>query len=84
MLVMIMKISIIFFIILFIATMIHNEIIIINGFGFNTNTKKFLTMKLNEEIKGNQLLAEDDNNTFNHLDTINENSFPMEDIVSTD
>ena len=74
----------VFYIILFIATMIHNEIIIINGFGFNTNTKKFLTMKLNEEIKGNQLLAEDDNNTFNHQDTINENSFPMEDIVSTD
>jgi hypothetical protein len=40
-----------FYIILFIAAMIHNEVIIINKCGFNKNTKMFLNMKLEQEIK---------------------------------
>ena len=37
------------YIILFIGAMIHNEIFIINKWGFNNNTKLFLELKLNEE-----------------------------------
>ena len=49
-----------FYVILFIATMIHNEIIIIDVCGFSKNTKMFLNKKLDEEIKGNLLPDDDD------------------------
>ena len=38
-----------FYIILFIAAMVHNEIFIINKWGFNANTKLFLNYRLDEE-----------------------------------
>ena len=42
--------NLVFYIILFIGAMIHNEIFIINKWGFNTNTKLFLDYKVNEEL----------------------------------
>lgn len=48
------------YIILFIAAMIHNEIFIINKFGFNTNTKKFLDDKMEKEKKEDEILPADE------------------------
>ena len=67
------------YIILFIASMIHNEIIIINKCGLNTNTKMFLDIKLNEEIK-DYILPNDDENISENRSTINENIIPMVEI----
>ena len=55
--------NIIIYIILFIAAMIHNEIFIINKCGFNTNTKMFLDLKLNEERRNSEYIftIEEDN-----------------------
>ena len=46
--------------------MIHNEIIIINKLGFSKNTKMFLDMELEEEIKDIRIFTGDDeeNDTF--------------------
>ena len=66
-----------FYIILFIATMIHNEIIIINVCGFNENTKMFLKIKLDEEVKDNLLPFDDENNNVENQNTLKENSIPL-------
>ena len=59
-------INLFFYIILFIGAMIHNEIIIINKWGFSKNTKMFLDMELEEEIKDIRIFTGDDeeNDTF--------------------
>ena len=72
-------INFVFYIILFIASMIHNEIIIINKSGLNTNTKMFLDIKLNEEKK-DYILPNDDENISENRSTINENIIPMVEI----
>ena len=72
-------INFVFYIILFIASMIHNEIIIINKCGLNTNTKMFLDIKLNEEIK-DYILPNDDENIPENRASINENIIPMVEI----
>ena len=59
--------------------MIHNEIIIINKCGLNANTKMFLDIKLNEEIK-DYILPNDDENISENRSTINENIIPMVEI----
>ena len=50
-----------FYIILFIGAMIHNEISIINKCGFNANTKLFLNYRLDEE-KSISIIEENDEN----------------------
>ena len=50
-----------FYIILFIGAMIHNEIFIINKCGFNANTKLFLNYRLDEE-KSISIIEENDEN----------------------
>ena len=60
-----------FYIILFIGAMIHNEIFIINKWGFNLNTKLFLNFKLDEEIK-NSLIKENEDNEDEDTENIGE------------
>ena len=50
-----------FYIILFIGAMIHNEIFIINKWGFNANTNLFLNYKLEEEIRISIIKENEDN-----------------------
>ena len=69
-----------FYIILFIATMIHNEIIIINVCGFNESTKMFLKIKLDEEVKDNLLPFDDENNNVENQNTLKENAIPLAEI----
>ena len=73
-----------FYVILFIAAMIHNEVIIINKCGFNKSTKMFLDMKLNEEIKEYKLSVDEDETEFDNQITLNEKTLSMEDIISVD
>ena len=60
-----------FYIILFIGAMIHNEIFIINKWGFNLNTKLFLNFKLDEEIK-NSLIKENEDNEDENTENLGE------------
>jgi hypothetical protein len=73
-----------FYVILFIAAMIHNEVIIINKCGFNKSTKMFLDMKLNEEIKEYKLSFDEDETEFDNQITLNEKTLSMEDMISID
>ena len=73
-----------FYVILFIAAMIHNEVIIINKCGFNKSTKMFLDMKLNEEIKEYKLSVDEDETEFDNQITLNEKTLSMEDMISID
>ena len=70
------------YIILFIGVMIHNEIFIINKWGFNLNTKLFLNYKLEEErkiylIKENE---DDDDENSENLGEQQQKLIPLEDI----
>ena len=57
----IVYVNFLIYIILFIAAMIHNEIIIINKWGFNAKTKLFLDIKLNEEkLNSDENIINDD------------------------
>lgn len=60
----------ILYIILFIGAMIHNEIFIINKWGFNKNTKLFLTYKLIQEINLNDCEEEDDSQRYKSKESI--------------
>ena len=69
------------YIILFIGAMIHNEIFIINKWGFNTNTKLFLNFKLDEE-RTISIIDENDDNEDEDIEKIVEqqqNILPSED-----
>lgn len=70
-----------FYAILFISAMIHNEIIIISGCGFSKNTKMFLDMKLDEEIRDYLVPVDDEYYTFENQITLKENEIPMKEIV---
>ena len=70
------------YIILFISVMIHNEIFIINKWGFNENTKLFLNYKLDEEksisiIKEN---GDDEDENSDKNEEQYENILPIEDL----
>ena len=71
------------YIILFIAAMIHNEIIIINKWGFNKNTKLFLNIKMKDEQKtiSETILNEDINIDNDDNDDI---MIPLKDIAEND
>ena len=57
----IVYVNFLIYIILFIAAMIHNEIIIINKWGFNAKTKLFLDIKLDEEkLNSDENIINDD------------------------
>jgi len=73
----------IFYIILFIGAMIHNEIFIINKWGFNKNTKLFLDYKLKEERNNSEIDEdEDEDNAFDNQNTItSERDIPLQNIV---
>ena len=68
------------YIILFIAAMIHNEIMIINKWGLNEKTKYFLDIKLDEEKKNQYLLSKDENED-DEEDNIEKNALLLEDKV---
>ena len=73
-----------FYIILFIGAMIHNEIFIINKWGFNSNTKLFLIYKLQEEKKIS-LIKENEDYDDENSGTLGEHQqeiIPLEDISS--
>ena len=70
------------YIILFISVMIHNEIFIINKWGFNENTKLFLNYKLDEE-KSISIIKENDDDEDENSDKNEEqyeNILPIEDL----
>ena len=69
------------YIILFIGAMIHNEIFIINKWGFNKDTKLFLTYKLKEE-KSSEDEEEDD--AENAEDKPGEKFIPLKEITNQD
>ena len=75
-----------FYIILFIGAMIHNEIFIINKWGFNLNTKLFLNYKLDEErkISFNKENEDDDDENSENLGDQQHKLIPLEDISESD
>ena len=75
-----------FYIILFIGAMIHNEIFIINKWGFNLNTKLFLNYKLDEErkISFNKENEDDDVENSENLGDQQHKLIPLEDISESD
>lgn len=73
----IIYVNFLIYIILFIAAMIHNEIIIINKWGFNAKTKLFLDIKLNEEkmiSNGNIINEDEDDVSENSMDKSKDNN----------
>ena len=72
----------VFYAILFIGAMIHNEIIIINTCGFNNKTKMFLDMKLDEEKKDYQLPNDDENEVSDNQSTLSQSSILKVELVS--
>ena len=73
-----------FYVILFIGAMIHNEIFIINKWGFNSNTKLFLNYKLNEEKKISVNKENDDDEDENSENIGEQQILPLKDISESD
>ena len=74
------------YIILFIAAMIHNEIIIVNKWGFNKNTKLFLDMKMKDEERtiSETILNEDINRDKDNTEDKTEKMIPLKNIPEND
>ena len=62
------------YIILFISAMIYNEIFIINRCGLSEKTKLFLDITLNEEVKNQFILPEDESEKGERNESIDESS----------